>query len=112
MLAGALPADEVVVYTAAMPAADAYDEQTPFPVVRDPTGTLLPTPGVRSRVVEAFRAHGCDRVLFGASAPLGLLGPALRTAGARRIVAVTHGHECWWARSPGTRGLLRRIGDA
>jgi phosphatidylinositol alpha-1,6-mannosyltransferase len=50
-------------------------------------------------------------VLFGAAAPLGLLAPALRRAGARRIVALTHGHEAGWAALPGARGLLRRIGD-
>ena len=32
--------------------------------------------------------------------------------GARRIVALTHGHEVWWARVPVTRQLLRRIGDS
>jgi phosphatidylinositol alpha-1,6-mannosyltransferase len=59
-----------------------------------------------------MRRHGCDRVVFGASAPLGLLAPTLRVAGARRIVALTHGHEVWWARLPVTRRLLRRIGDS
>jgi phosphatidylinositol alpha-1,6-mannosyltransferase len=62
-------------------------------------------------VVGVLRAEGCDRVVFGAAAPLGLLSPALRRAGARRLVALTHGHEVWWARLPLTRGLLRRIGD-
>ena len=51
-------------------------------------------------------------MLFGAAAPLGLLAPALRAAGARRIVALTHGHEAGWAALPGARSLLRRIGDA
>src|SRR5699024_2860078 len=55
--------------------------------------------------------YDCDRVLIGSSVPLGLLAPALRTAGARRIVAITHGHETWWARVPLTRPLLRRVGD-
>lgn len=104
------PAD-VVVYTAAMPGDTAYDATLPFPVVRDPKSMLLPTPRLRRAVVAAFDAHGCDRVLFGAAAPLGLLAPALRSAGAARIVAITHGHEAWWARVPGTRQLLRRIGN-
>jgi phosphatidyl-myo-inositol dimannoside synthase len=38
-----------------------------------------------------------------------LLAPALRAAGARRLVATTHGHEVGWSMLPGTRGLLRRI---
>jgi phosphatidylinositol alpha-1,6-mannosyltransferase len=32
-------------------------------------------------------------------------------AGVRRTVATTHGHEVWWARAPGARRLLRRIGE-
>ena len=106
-----LPPDDVVVYTAAMPGATAYDAALRFPVVRDPRGTLLPTPGVARRVEAALRAHGCDRVVFGSSVPLGLLAPRLRRAGARRLVALTHGHEVWWARLPVTRRLLRRVGD-
>jgi phosphatidyl-myo-inositol dimannoside synthase len=106
------PAGEVVVYTSSMPDDAAYDATLPYPVVRDRTSMLLPTRRVRRDVVAAFREHGCDRVLFGASAPLGLLAPALREAGARRVVAITHGHEVWWARVPGTRQLLRRIGDS
>lgn len=104
--------DEVVVYTASMPGDRAYDAALPFPVHRDPAGVLLPTPVVGRRVVEVMRRHGCDQVVFGASAPLGLLGRRLRRAGAERIVALTHGHEVWWARVPVTRQLLRRIGDS
>ena len=104
-------ADEVVVYTASMPGDAAYDATLPFPVYRDPSRVLLPTPAVARRMRSVMRRHGCDRVLYGASAPLGLLAPALRRAGARRQVALTHGHEVWWARTPGARGILRRIGD-
>jgi phosphatidyl-myo-inositol dimannoside synthase len=107
-----LPADGVVVHTASMPGDAAYDAGLPFPVVRDPSRVLLPTPSVGDRVAATLRAHGCDRVLFGASAPLGLLAPRLRRAGAVRQVALTHGHEVWWAAVPGTRRLLRRIGDS
>ncbi|HEV2450985.1 MAG TPA: glycosyltransferase family 4 protein, partial [Streptosporangiaceae bacterium] len=49
---------------------------------------------------------------FGAAAPLGLLAPALRRAGARRLVGLTHGHEAGWAVLPGARSVLHRIGDA
>lgn len=107
-----LPADEVVVYTASMPGDAELDATLPFIVYRDPSRMLLPTPAVGRRVVEVMRRHECDRVLFGASAPLGLLAPRLRGAGARRLVALSHGHEVWWARVPVTRSLLRRIGDS
>ena len=107
-----LPPDRVVVYTASMPGDRAYDERLPFPVHRDPAGTLLPTRAAGRRVEGVLRRHGCDRVVFGAAMPLGLLAPRLRRAGATRLVALTHGHEVWWARLPGTRALLRRVGES
>ncbi len=107
-----MPADEVVVYTASMLGDAEFDAGLPFPVVRDPTSMLLPTPLVGRRVVGVFEEYGCDRVLFGAAAPLGLLASRLREAGAKRIVGMTHGHEAWWARVPVTRQLLRRIGNS
>lgn len=100
----------VVVYTSASPGDREFDAGLDFPVVRDRTATLLPTRRVADRAAALLREHACDRVLFGAAAPLGLAARRLRAAGARRIVAVTHGHEVWWARLPGSRALLRRIG--
>ncbi|MFI7288927.1 glycosyltransferase family 4 protein [Streptomyces anulatus] len=106
------PTDSVVVYTSAEPGAAAHDAALPHPVVRDPARTLLPGPRVAARAVEIARHHGCDSVWFGAAAPLGLLADRLRReSGVRRAVATTHGHEVWWARTPGARTLLRRIGD-
>jgi len=102
---------DVVVYTSRSPGDTAYDAGLPFPVVRDRTAMLLPTARVTKNAVRLMREYDADRVLFGAAAPLGLMGLTLRRAGARRIVAMTHGHETWWAGVPGTRQALRRIGD-
>ncbi|QNE22084.1 glycosyltransferase family 4 protein [Kribbella qitaiheensis] len=107
-----LPADRLVVLAARMPGDTQYDAELPFPVVRDRTTMLLPTARVTRSAIDVMRRHNADRVLFGAAAPLGLMGPALRKAGAKRIVAMTHGHETWWAGVPGPRQALRRIGDA
>jgi len=109
-LADRPPADEVVVYTAAMPGDRTFDALLPFTVVRDPTSMLLPTPAVARRTADVLRAEDCDAVLFGAAAPLGLLADRLRQAGARRVVGLTHGHETWWAKVPAARHALRRIG--
>ncbi|MGW1888640.1 glycosyltransferase family 4 protein [Streptomyces sp. NPDC002004] len=92
-------------------ATAAFDAEQPFTVVRDRTTMLLPTPRVTRRAVGLLREHGCTSVWFGAAAPLGLMAPALRAAGAERIVATTHGHEAGWAQLPGSRQLLRRIGE-
>jgi phosphatidyl-myo-inositol dimannoside synthase len=110
-LAARLPAGTVTVYAPAWAGAAAYDARQPFPVIRHPGSLMLPVPSVARRAAGILAAHDCDTVLFGAAAPLGLLAPGLRAAGARRIVAVTHGHEAGWAALPGARSLLRRIGD-
>jgi phosphatidylinositol alpha-1,6-mannosyltransferase len=73
---------------------------------------MVPTPAITRRVVQTARDHGCDRVWFGAAAPLALMARTLREeAGIERLVATTHGHEVWWSWLPGTRGALRRIGE-
>ncbi|MDQ0990425.1 glycosyltransferase family 4 protein [Streptomyces sp. V3I7] len=92
-------------------ATAAFDAEQPFTVVRDRTTMLLPTPGATRRATGLLREHGCTSVWFGAAAPLGLMAPALRAAGAERLVATTHGHEAGWAQLPAARQLLRRIGE-
>ncbi|MEV7126426.1 glycosyltransferase family 4 protein [Streptomyces sp. NPDC093260] len=92
-------------------ATAAFDAEQPFTVVRDRTTMLLPTPDATRRATGLLREHGCTAVWFGAAAPLGLMAPALRRAGAERLVATTHGHEAGWAQLPGARRLLHRIGE-
>lgn len=105
------PPDRVAVYTSRTPGDRAHDARLPFPVVRDRTHMLLPTRRVTARAVELARRFDCDSVWFGAAAPLGLMAGELRhRTDVRRLVATTHGHEVWWARTPGARALLRRIG--
>ncbi|MGW2723137.1 glycosyltransferase family 4 protein [Streptomyces sp. NPDC001492] len=114
-----LDPDRLVVYASTwkrsregIEATAAFDAEQPFTVVRDPTTMLLPTPGATRRAVGLLREHGCTSVWFGAAAPLGLMAPALRKAGAERLVATTHGHEAGWAQLPAARQLLRRIGES
>jgi phosphatidyl-myo-inositol dimannoside synthase len=111
-LAMRLPPGDVTVYAPAWEGAAEYDAGLPFRVERHPTSLMLPVPAVARRAKAIIERDGCDTVLFGAAAPLGLLGPVLRKAGARRLVALTHGHEAGWAALPGARLLLRRIGDS
>ena len=111
-LVGELPPDQVVVRASAHPDATSYDAQQPFTVVRDPRAMLLPTRAATRRVARTLREHACTHVVYGASAPLGLMASSLRRAGAVRQVAITHGHEVWWAALPATRQALRRIGDS
>jgi phosphatidylinositol alpha-1,6-mannosyltransferase len=113
-----LDPDRIVVYASTWKrgregaeATAAFDAEQPFRVVRDRTTMLLPTPRVTRRAAQLLQEHGCTSVWFGAAAPLGLMAPALRRAGARRLVATTHGHEAGWAQLPAARQLLGRIGE-
>ncbi|MFG1993697.1 glycosyltransferase family 4 protein [Actinoplanes sp. NPDC048988] len=104
------PAGSLVVYASTWRGAEKFDAEQPFEVIREKTGILLPTPAVAKRAAALAREHDCDRVWFGAAAPLGLLAEGLRrNAGIERAVAITHGHEIGWAALPGARQLLRRI---
>jgi len=110
-MAQRMPADSVVVHTARQGGDAAFDAGLPFPVVRDRSPLMVPTPAISRRAAEIARAEGCDRVWFGAAAPLGLMAPTLRRAGVERTVGTTHGHEIWWAMVPPTRLMLRAIGE-
>src|SRR5215218_2310435 len=107
-----MPSDSVVVHTARQEGDAAFDAGLPFPVIRDPSRLMVPTPSIAKRAVAIARDMGCESVWFGAAAPLGLMASALKKrGGVRRTVATTHGHEVWWARTPGPRQLLHRIGE-
>jgi len=80
-------------------------------VYRHRSKVLLPTPRVIRRAKELMRAHEATTIWFGAAAPLALMAPNLRRAGAIRIVALTHGHEVWWSKIWPFSLMLRRIGS-
>src|SRR5258708_8355683 len=90
----------VVVYAPAWDGAAAFDARQQFPVIRHPTSLMLPVPSVARRAARILTEHDCDTVLFGAAAPLGLLAPSLRQAGARAGVALTRQHEAGWGALP------------
>ncbi len=101
------PGGELVAYASSWRGAAEFDALQPFPVIRERTKVLLPTRAVARRAAAIAAEHGCDRVWFGAAAPLGLLARGLGL----RSVALTHGHEVGWAALPLARTALRRIAD-
>ncbi|MGV9611291.1 glycosyltransferase family 4 protein [Nocardia xishanensis] len=111
-LAGQLPPDDLVVYAPRWRGDShlKFDAKQKFQVVRHPTTLMLPTPLVLRRAARLLRDEKCDTVWFGAAAPLALLSPRLRRAGAERILASTHGHEVGWSMLPGARQSLGAIG--
>ena len=99
-----LPFGSVVVFTSAQDGAKEFDQEWLLKygveVIRDRTKILLPTPRVINIARKLIMERNLTRVAFGAAAPLGVMAASLRSAGATRIVALTHGHEVWWAKVP------------
>jgi phosphatidylinositol alpha-1,6-mannosyltransferase len=99
-----LPRGSVIVYTSAQPNSAQFDakwlQDYGVEVIRDRSKILLPTPRVIKACQGLIRSRKLTRVAFGAAAPLGVMSRALRRAGAQKIVALTHGHEVWWAKVP------------
>ncbi len=103
------PADSLVVLASDHPGSAEHDAALPYPVVRRPTGMLLPTRATARAAVELVHRYGCDTAVYGAAAPLGLLAPALREAGVGHQLGITHGHETGWVALPGSRQVMKRI---
>jgi phosphatidyl-myo-inositol dimannoside synthase len=104
-----LPAQDVVVLTSRHEGDTQFDATLPYRVVRHPHYPMVPTPAVTRLAADLLREERCEAVWFGAAAPLALMTPSLRRAGAVRVVATTHGHEVGWAKLPVARSALRRI---
>ncbi|MGI9194902.1 MAG: glycosyltransferase family 4 protein [Candidatus Nanopelagicus sp.] len=108
-----LPKNSLTIYTSSQKGDKAFDaqllEKFGAVVIRDRAKILLPTPRITRRAVKILKQQEIKNVWFGAAAPLALMAGTLRSAGANNIVALTHGHEVWWAKIPLLRNLLKKI---
>jgi len=108
------PFGQTIVYTSAQNGSEEYDRawKTEFgvPVIRDRATILLPTPRVARNLARVIKESNIQIAAFGAAAPLGLLSPSIKRAGVLRTVALTHGHEVWWAKVFPFNLAMRRIG--
>ncbi len=97
-----MPKSQVVVYTSVQGDTKSYDadwfNSFGVKVIRDRSKILLPTPRVVRTLQSLIRQEGIENIWFGAAAPLGVSARWLKKAGASNVVALTHGHEVWWAR--------------
>ncbi|CAB4867086.1 unannotated protein [freshwater metagenome] len=109
------PKNSVIVYTSSQAGDVQWDakwmDNFGVKVFRDKSKILLPTLRVGFRVRKIVREENIESVFFGAAAPLGLLAGGLRKAGVKKIVALTHGHEVWWAKVFPFNRALHRIGE-
>lgn len=110
-----LPKNRVIVFTSNQGDTAAYDSawlhDFGVRVVRDRSRMLLPSPRIARVLSRLARESQANIACFGAAAPLGLLAPTLRRAGVKRLVALTHGHEVWWAKVFPFSLAIRRIGN-
>ena len=108
-----LPHNSVIVYTSSQPKSESFDkdlfDKFGVIVIRDRSKILLPTPRITQRAVKLMNQFDAKLIWFGAAAPLALMAAHLRKNGANRIIALTHGHEVWWAKLPIFRQLLSKI---
>ena len=109
------PFGTTIVYTSFQDNSEQYDADwmTNYGVrvIRDRTKILLPTPRVAFHLRAIVKSEGITTAAFGAAAPLGLLSASIKRSGVKRTVALTHGHEVWWAKVFPFNLLLRRIGS-
>ena len=109
------PFGSTIVYTSAQDASAEYDarwlKDFGVTVIRDKSKILLPTPRVARALRKLIKKEGIEVAAFGAAAPLGLLSASMKKAGVKRTVALTHGHEVWWAKVFPFNLLMRRIGS-
>ncbi len=80
-------------------------------VIRDRAKILLPTPRVSFNLARIIKERDIKVAAFGAAAPLGLLSASMKRAGVLKTVALTHGHEVWWAKVFPFTVAIRRIGS-
>jgi len=100
----------VTVLASTHPGAAAFDATFPQRVVRQPVRMLLPTPAVLAAASRLVAAEQPDVVLFGAAAPLAMMGATLRRRHGVPYVACTHGLELAATRLPPGGFFLRRLG--
>ena len=108
------PFGQTIVYTSAQSGSEEYDKawKSNFgvTVIRDRATILLPTPRVARNLSRIIKDSNIQVAAFGAAAPLGLLSASMKRAGVQKTVALTHGHEVWWAKVFPFNLALRRIG--
>ena len=107
---------EVTVFTSQQGDTSEYDQQWfekfGVRVIRDRSKILLPSWRVSRAVKEVVASHNIEIVVFGAAAPLALMSSALRKSGVKKVIALTHGHEVWWAKIFPFNFAIKRIGKS
>lgn len=110
-----LPGNEIVIFTSSEEGSKEFDSsltaRTGVKIIRDKSKMLLPTPRVTKQAIAIANEHNSEVVWFGAAAPLAMMAGRLKKHGVKKAVALTHGHEVWWAKVPIFNLAMRKIGN-
>ncbi len=104
-LARELPPEKLAVLAPTWEGSERFDAGEPYRIRRSPA-FLWPKPETARLVRDTMEAFGAEVVLFGAAAPLAVLGPGLAGRGTPYLVAA-HGFDYWPALVPGAHATLR-----
>lgn len=112
-LLGELEGSQIVIYTSSQKGDAAFDkhlfEKYGVIVYRDRAKILLPTPRVNRDIARVMKKYSSEIIWYGAAAPLGWMSGFLKKSGAKRQIALTHGHEVWWSKIWPFSWAMKRI---
>ena len=101
-----LPAESAAVLATPYAGADEFDAATELRIERIDERVMLPTAGLRDRILRTADEVGAELVLLDPALPLGHLGPGL----GRPYGVILHGAEVTVpGRVPGPRAALARV---
>jgi phosphatidylinositol alpha-1,6-mannosyltransferase len=101
-----MPQGSCIVYTSHQDDSKEYDKnwltKHGVTVIRDRARILLPTPRVAKALRKIVREESISHLWFGAAAPLAIMDRGIKRSAQNpiRSIALTHGHEVWWAKIP------------
>jgi len=115
-----MPKGSCIVYTSSQEGSEDFDRRwlgLGVEVIRDQSKILLPTPRVARNIKEILQRRRITHIWYGAAMPLGLLDSVLKKQMSKkeveaivpRSIALTHGHEVWWAKIPPFSFALRSV---
>jgi phosphatidyl-myo-inositol dimannoside synthase len=112
-LLGELDGSQIAIFTSSQDGDLTFDQELneKYGVIvhRDRAKVLLPTPRVNREVKKMMERYSSEIIWYGSAAPLGWMSGYLKRAGAKRQIALTHGHEVWWSKLWPFSWAMRRI---
>jgi phosphatidylinositol alpha-1,6-mannosyltransferase len=107
-LCRALPPERISVLAPMWDGARAFDEGSPFEIIRERHRFIWPSAAFAARLEDEVARTRAEVVLFGDAFPLALLGPRLAVRGTPYLVAA-HGFDYWLSTVPVAHSVMSRM---